>query len=141
MENGKISAPIVEELTVGSTKLRLRNPTGANYLAAMELAGANVTMMPIYEALMCIVAINGQPSPMVRTKLAAEKLADNIGRDALESLTAWYNRKTNPELSKVLEQLGTDATIEQIQAEVLKMQKARIGGLSQIPSSEESSGS
>jgi hypothetical protein len=94
----------VDSLDTGEVVLGLKKPLGSAYLRSIELAEGNASLTPFFEAMLCIVAVNGTPQPAPRNKDQIYALADVIGRASIDSLLAWYQEKTMPEVVQVLKE-------------------------------------
>lgn len=111
--------------------LGVKKPLGSNYLRAIEMADGNANLVPFIEAMLCVVEIDGQPHTAPRNKSQLYALADTIGRETIESLLAWYQNKTAPEIQEILaENPNIDVTSPEFQQllqakRALKAKKSR----------------
>lgn len=92
-----------DTIDTGTVTISLKKPMGSNYLRAIELCDGNANLTPFLEAMLCIIAINGDPHPTPRTKDQIYASADLIGRDGVDALMGWYQKKMMPELEVILE--------------------------------------
>lgn len=96
---------VVEETNM---KLHMRLPRGSDYLAAVELAGNSMMGLAVFEGLLCITGINGEPRPRPNTRAKLDALGDLIGRDGINSVINWHQRKAMPELGAAFDHFGPD---------------------------------
>lgn len=92
-----------DTIDTGSVTISLKKPMGSNYLRAIELCDGNANLTPFLEAMLCIIAVNGDPHPTPRTKDQIYALADVIGRDGVDALMGWYQKRMIPELDTILQ--------------------------------------
>lgn len=81
----------------------MRPPGGSNYFKATELAGKTTNLTPIFEALLCVIAIDGRPEPTPASRAMIDALADRVGRRALDSLAEWYQKALYPEIDEAMD--------------------------------------
>jgi hypothetical protein len=105
----------------------VKEPSGANYLTAVEIAGGqNGNLISFFEALLCAVAINGNPEPKARSKAMMLALADKLGRVGMDILNDWYQSKAFPEAAAIVEELGDDVTPELVQSRLTEVRRERL---------------
>lgn len=92
----------------GGRFLKMFPPKGSHYIKAMEIAGGELTLVPLFEALMCVGFICEDPVSLNHTKLSILSLSDKIGRRGVEQVQAWYQDKMYPEINEVLNSLPDD---------------------------------
>lgn len=92
----------MEAFSTGDHTINLKAPSGSNYLRAIEMAEGATNLVPFFEAMMCIIGIDGDLKAPARNKQQIYDLADVIGRQAIDQLLLWYQNKAMPEVSEVI---------------------------------------
>ena len=107
----------------GGKVIKLRNPLASNRILANELADGSAALVPPFEAMLCVVSINGDAQARPTSRSRMDVLADRLGLEAMEAVTLWYRDKTFPELKEAIEELGEDGTMQD--AMMLAVKKRR----------------
>lgn len=118
--------PVEQIDCTNGIKLKVAEPSGDNYLLAIELAGSSGMLIGFLEALLCVTAVNGSPEPKPRNRSMIDNLAHRIGRAGVDEVTQWYNAKVNPEIMQAVQQLGAQATPDNVRAAVTAIKDARV---------------
>ena len=131
--NGK--AEFEKLILTNKLALGMREPGGRNYLLALELAGKNTHMANAYEAMLCVATINNEPQ-ITRNKLQLDALADRLGRNGLDEVNEWFQRKQMPELFEAQELLAaeiatmpTDEALQRIAVKAMEIKAERLKNL------------
>lgn len=111
LANGK--SPLETLQLPSGVVLQLRQPLGSHYTTAMEIAQGNETLARIFETLLCVAFVNGEPIPVPRTRKLMDVLSDKIGREGIEEMLQWHRAKTQPDLAQALEEMGAEALQDQ----------------------------
>src|SRR5436190_1189976 len=106
-------------------KLKLRTPSGANYLIAVEISGQAMALIPTYEALLCIAQIDSEPQPVPRTRRMMEVLCDKLGREGLDIVLEWHQRKAFPEIAQAVRELE-GGSMQDIQQRIVELRDERL---------------
>lgn len=127
MDNGGVAKPDLEILRLpNGVAVTLQPPQAGNFMLASEVAGGNRDQVPIYEMLLCITALNGNPEPKPRTRAMMIALADRLGRVGLDILNDWYQTKVFPEAMEALAELGPDARPDTIAVRINELRQQRL---------------
>lgn len=103
MADQKIIGEEIEELKFPDGKVaKLRQPSGVYYSRCLEMAGSTTNLIPFFEALCCVVSLDGENVVAPTSRMKADALAQKVGRKNLDVLTSWYQQKLYPELTDIL---------------------------------------
>ena len=109
-----------EELKTGNgLVLSMKPPSGSAYLQAVKWSERSPVMTQVYQALLCIVAINGDPQ-ITKTEMQITALCDRLGPEAMDEVVEWFQRKTTPEMFEARDLLA-DKVIGMTQEDALKL--------------------
>lgn len=105
--------------------VKLRLPLASNRILANELAEGSPSLVMTFEALLCVVSINGGAESRATSRARMDALADRLGIEAMEAVVTWYRDKQFPELKEAIEEVGEDGTLQDAMKLAIEKRRAK----------------
>lgn len=116
----------LDTLNIDDKVIKLKAPLASNRLLAVELSNGDQNLSMTFEAMLCVVSINGAVETRATSRARIDALADRLGLVALEEVVAWHRDKQFPELKEALdEMIATGGTMEDAMKLAIEKRRAK----------------